>query len=70
MKRRVSSAATPRTANGQGGKKRFVSRRADLSGAKIHYTIGGSGPAVSWRQKRITYSTRTRNGDRRSSFLE
>lgn len=46
MKRRVSSAATPRTANGQGGKKLFVSRSADLSGAKVHYTIGGSGPTV------------------------
>jgi pimeloyl-ACP methyl ester carboxylesterase len=46
MKRRVSSAATPRTANGQGGKKQFVSRFADLSEAKIHYAVGGSGPAV------------------------
>jgi pimeloyl-ACP methyl ester carboxylesterase len=27
-------------------KKKFVSRSADIDGAKIHYTIGGSGPAV------------------------
>lgn len=45
MKRRVSSAVAPR-ANGQGGRKQFVSRSADLGGAKIHYTIGGGGPAV------------------------
>ena len=27
-------------------KSKFVSQRADIDGAKIHYTIGGSGPVV------------------------
>jgi pimeloyl-ACP methyl ester carboxylesterase len=33
-------------ASAQTVKKEFVSRDADIDGAKIHYTIGGSGPAV------------------------
>jgi pimeloyl-ACP methyl ester carboxylesterase len=36
-------AGTPRP---QTAKKEFVSRDADIDGAKIHYTTGGSGPVV------------------------
>ncbi|MGH9775245.1 MAG: alpha/beta fold hydrolase [Candidatus Acidiferrales bacterium] len=38
--------AVARTAGAQTAKKEFVSRDADIDGAKIHYTIGGSGPTV------------------------
>ncbi|MGB2621756.1 MAG: alpha/beta hydrolase [Candidatus Acidiferrum sp.] len=34
------------SANAQSAKKEFVSRDAEIDGGKIHYTIGGSGPAV------------------------
>jgi pimeloyl-ACP methyl ester carboxylesterase len=55
MKRRFSMieivgliciAAMAGTAGAQTAKKEFVSRDADIDGAKIHYTMGGSGPAV------------------------
>src|ERR1700677_874658 len=39
-------AALAGTASAQTAKKEFVSRDADLDGAKIHYTTGGSGPGV------------------------
>ena len=38
--------AAARTANAQTAKKEFVSRDGDVDGVKIHYTAGGSGPAV------------------------
>jgi pimeloyl-ACP methyl ester carboxylesterase len=34
------------TASAQTAKKQFVSHDADIDGARIHYTTGGSGPAV------------------------
>jgi pimeloyl-ACP methyl ester carboxylesterase len=40
------AATMARTAGAQTAKKEFVSRDANIDGAKIHYTIGGSGPAV------------------------
>lgn len=39
-------AALAGTASAQTTKKEFVSRDADIDGAKIHYTTGGSGPVV------------------------
>src|ERR1700691_633702 len=39
-------AALAGTASAQTAKQEFVSRDADLDGAKIHYTTGGSGPVV------------------------
>jgi pimeloyl-ACP methyl ester carboxylesterase len=39
-------AAVSGTANAQTAQKEFVSRDADIDGGKIHYTTGGSGPAV------------------------
>jgi pimeloyl-ACP methyl ester carboxylesterase len=39
-------AALAGTASAQTAKKEFVSRDADIDGAKIHYTTGGSGPVV------------------------
>ena len=42
----TSFPALSKAANAQTAKKEFVSRDADIAGAKIHYTTGGSGPAV------------------------
>src|SRR5271156_5509227 len=39
-------AALTGTARAQTAAKEFVSRDANIDGASIHYTIGGSGPAV------------------------
>ncbi len=43
MKQRFSIS---KMAGAQTAKKGFVSRDANIAGAKIHYTTGGSGPAV------------------------
>lgn len=42
----TSFTVLSKTSNAQNAKKEFVSRDADIAGAKIHYTTGGSGPAV------------------------
>ena len=41
-----SFPALSKTTNAQTAKKQFMSRDADIASAKIHYTTGGSGPAV------------------------
>lgn len=42
----ANMSVAARTASRQTAKKEFASRDADIDGGKIHYTIGGSGPAV------------------------
>jgi len=42
----TSFPALSKTTNAQTAKKQFMSRDADIASAKIHYTTGGSGPAV------------------------
>ncbi len=42
----AASAVFARPANSQTAGKQFVSRDAEIDGATIHYTTGGSGPAV------------------------
>src|ERR1700747_1373542 len=45
----VPLAAWSGTAGAQTASKEFLSRDADIDGARIHYTTGGSGPAVILR---------------------
>jgi pimeloyl-ACP methyl ester carboxylesterase len=42
----TSLCALSKTAKAQTPKREFVSHDAEIAGAKIHYTTGGSGPAV------------------------
>jgi pimeloyl-ACP methyl ester carboxylesterase len=42
----TSFPALTKSAKAQTARKEFVSRDADIAGARIHYTTGGSGPAV------------------------
>ena len=42
----IGFVSLPDSANAQAAKQAFISRDASIDGVKIHYTTGGSGPAV------------------------